>query len=384
MPIIASMTDVHEQFMQMALQLAQEGRGAVEPNPMVGVVIVRGDRVLASGHHRKFGGLHAEREALADADRKGANVRGATMYVTLEPCCHYGKTPPCTAAIISSGIRRVVIAMEDPDERVAGRGIQQLLSAGVKVTLGFCEDEARKLLAPYIKLKTTRRPWVIGKWAQTTDGYLALPPEQGRWISSDESREHVHLLRGQCDGILVGVETVIADDPMLTNRSNWSPTGQLRQPTRVVLDSNLSMPADCKLVTSSDVAPVVVATTNEAMRRHRGHAATLREMGVEILTLPSADDGWVDLTALLDTFGKQQWTHLLVEGGEAVLRNFIGQGLADELEVYVAPMIFGESDEDLPELDVASLDEVLGITPVEEAVGPDRLLVYRLTDYSGV
>ena len=384
MPIIASMTEVHEQFMQMALALAQEGRGAVEPNPMVGVVIVRGQRVVASGHHRKFGGLHAEREALADAERKGASVRGATMYVTLEPCCHYGKTPPCTAAIISSGIRRVVIAMEDPDERVAGRGIQQLLSAGVKVTLGFCEDEARRLLAPYIKLKTTRRPWVIGKWAQTTDGYLALPSGDGRWISSAESREHVHLLRGQCDGILVGVETVIADDPMLTNRSPWAPADLLRQPTRVVLDSNLSMPADCRLVTSSDVAPVVVATTNEAMRRHRGHAATLREMGVEILPFPSTADGRVDLAALLDAFGKQQWTHLLVEGGETVLRSFIEQGLTDELEVYVAPTTVGETDEDLANLDVMTLDEVLGVTPVEEAIGPDRLLVYRLTDYSGI
>jgi len=378
------MTEVHEQYMQLALQLAQEGRGEVEPNPMVGVVIVRGDRVIASGYHRKFGGLHAEREAIADAQRKGADLRGATMYVTLEPCCHYGKTPPCTAAIISSGIRRVVIAMEDPDERVAGRGIQQLLSAGVKVTLGFCEDEARRLLAPYIKLKTQRRPWVIGKWAQTADGYLALPEGQDRWISSSESREHVHLLRGQCDGILVGVETVIIDDPMLTNRSNWSPTGQLRQPTRVVLDSNLSMPADCQLVTSSDVAPVVVATTNDAMRRHRGHLATLSELDVEILPLPAASDGRVDLGALLDQFGKQQWTHLLVEGGEQVLRSFIEQGLADELEVYVAPTTVGEADEDLPNLDVMTLEAVLGVAPVEETIGPDKLLVYRLTDYSGV
>ena len=252
----------------------------------------------------------------------------------------------------------------------------------MKVTLGFCEDEARTLLAPYIKLKTQRRPWVIGKWAQTADGYLALPPGQGRWITSDESREHVHLLRGQCDGILVGVETVLADDPMLTNRSNWSPTGQLRQPTRVVLDSNLSMPADCQLVTTSDLSPVVVATTNEAARRHRGHVATLSEMDVEILPLPPGADGRVDLASLLDKFGRQQWTHLLVEGGEQVLRSFIEQGLADELEVYVSPAVVGDTDEPLPHLDVASLPQVASLTPTEEAIGPDRLMVYRLTDFS--
>ena len=373
-----AMSEPHENFMKLALQLAEEGRGAVEPNPMVGAVIVRGDRVIASGHHQEYGSLHAEREALADADRKSVNVRGATLYVTLEPCCHYAKTPPCTAAIISSGIRRVVIAMEDPDERVAGRGIQQLLSAGVKVTLGFCEDEARRLMSPYVKLKTQHQPWVICKWAQTTDGYLALPAGQGRWITGDRAREHVHLLRGQCDGILVGVGTVIRDDPLLTNRSKWS-TGSVRQPSRVVLDSNLSIPVDCQLITTSHTSPVIIATTLDATRRHRSHMGTLDQVDVEVLAMPAGPDGRVNLPALLDNLGKRQWTHLLVEGGADVLHSFIEEGLADELEVYVAPKEVGETDEDLAHIDVASLPQISDLTPDEEEVGPDRLLRYRLT-----
>ena len=372
------MDEPHEHFMKLALQMAEEGRGSVEPNPMVGAVIVRGDRVIASGYHQEFGSLHAEREAIADAERKGVSVRGATMYVTLEPCCHYAKTPPCTAAIISAGIRRVVIAMEDPDERVAGRGIQQLLSARVKVTLGFCETEARRLMAPYVKLKTSHQPWVICKWAQTSDGYLALPAGEGRWITSDEAREHVHLLRGQCDGILVGVETVVRDDPLLTNRSKWS-TGPARQPSRVVLDSKLSVPVDCQLVATADVSPVIIATTLDATRRHRSHLGTLDEVDVEVLPLPANPKGRVNLPALLDNLGKRQWTHLLVEGGGEVLRAFIEDGLADELEVYVAPKTVGDTDEDLARLDVASLPQVSNLAPEEDRIGPDRFLRYRLT-----
>ena len=376
-----AMEDPHEQFMMLALQYAQEGRGAVEPNPMAGVVIVRGDNVIASGYHQKFGGPHAERMALADADRKGVSVRGATMYVTLEPCCHYGKTPPCTAAIISAGIRRVVIAMEDPDERVAGRGIQQLLSARVKVTLGFCEDEARALMAPYVKFKTKRQPWVICKWAQTSDGYLALPGEQDRWITSEEAREHVHLLRGRCDGILVGVETIVADDPLLTNRAKWTATTEARQPSRIVLDSNLSIRVDCRLVGSSDVSPVIIATTLAATRRHRAHMGTLSQLDVEVLGLPADRGGRVDLSALLNDLGRRQWTYLLVEGGAQVLRSFIEGGFADELEVYISPKTVDEADdESLPHLDVAAMGEVASLTPTEETIGPDRLLHYRLSD----
>lgn len=238
-----------ETFMQMALAEASIGLGAVEPNPMVGAMIVRDGLEIARGRHKRFGGPHAEIEAMASlcgtgslpvrvtpvsemaglcADRRDPygqtacptkKLAGATMYVTLEPCCHRNKkTPPCTDALIASGISRVVVAMEDPDVNVRGRGVAALRAAGIEVQVGVCEAKARRLLAPYIKLRTLGQPWVIAKWAQTEDGYLALPEGQGRWISNELSREHVHEVRRICDGIVVGIGTVLADDPMLNCR----------------------------------------------------------------------------------------------------------------------------------------------------------------------
>jgi diaminohydroxyphosphoribosylaminopyrimidine deaminase/5-amino-6-(5-phosphoribosylamino)uracil reductase len=251
------MTGADESFMRRALDLARKGLGEVEPNPMVGAIIVRDGRILGEGWHQKFGGPHAEVEALSAAKTAGRDVRGATMYVTLEPCSHHGKTPPCTSAVLAAGIGRVVVAMEDPDEHVRGRGLAQLREAGVEVKCGLCEAEARELLAAYIKLRTRRRPWVICKWAQTADGYLALPAGEGRWISGEQSRQKVHELRACCDGICVGSGTVLADDPLLTNRS-----GRGRQPVRVVLDARLRTPSDSRLIaTASAVSPVLLVTT---------------------------------------------------------------------------------------------------------------------------
>ena len=362
--------------MTVALAAARRGRGAVEPNPIVGAVLVRDGKEIAQGWHATFGGPHAEVEALAAARRAGADPAGATLYVTLEPCCHHGKTPPCSRALIDAGIARVVVAMQDPDDQVAGRGLAELREADIDVTTGVCQAEARSLLAPYITLRTTGRPWVICKWAQTPDGLLALPPGSGRWVSGPESREQVHQLRGRCDGILVGAGTVEADDPLLTNRS-----GEGRQPVRVLLDSSLRTPADSQLVATLSEGPLLIATTTRALADRAPAAESLRDAGAELLELPPAAAG-VSLEALLDELGQRQWTHLLVEGGAAVLKSFIEAGLANELLVFVsgARQVGPAAAALLPRLDIADLRQTLDLPdPEERTIGEDTLLRYVLT-----
>jgi len=364
--------------MRIALDCARRGVGSVEPNPPVGAVIVRDGVEIARGWHGRFGGPHAEREALAAARAAGADVRGATMYVALEPCCHHGKTPPCTDALLDAGIARVVVAMADPDEHVAGGGIAQLRDAGVAVDVGVCEAEARELLAPYVTLRTRGRPWVICKWAQTADGYLALPAGAGRWVSCEASRAEAHRLRAICDGVLVGIGTVLADDPLLTNRG-----GAGRQPTRVVLDTRLRTPADCQLARTAGEAPLLVAASRYAIEHEVARADALRRAGAEMLGLREAA-GRLDLAELLGELGRRQWTRLLVEGGAAVLASFLRSGLADEVAVFVAPTQVGTPARDLPRF---ALDDVLASGGWREAerrdIEGDTLVRYRRTWGSG-
>jgi len=360
--------------MSTALACAEKGRGAVEPNPMVGAVIVRGGRELGRGWHRRFGGPHAEREALAAAARDGAHVRGATMYVTLEPCCHHGKTPPCTDAIVEARIARVVVAMSDPDEKVGGRGLRILRDAGVEVDVGVCEAAARRLLGAYIKLRTRRRPWVICKWAQTADGYLALRSGAGRWISGPAARARVHEIRAWCDGVLVGGGTVLADDPELTNRS-----GRGKQPVRVALDSQLRIPPACRLVRTARENPVIVATTRDAIAARPRVSRGLCDAGVELLELPPGAGG-VDIESLLDELGRREWTYVLVEGGARVLASFVDGRLADELLAFVSPVDAGGGG-GLPRFDIAGVKAKLALGEAEETrFGDDVLLRYVLTE----
>ena len=229
--------DFDSRMMLRALELARRGEGIVEPNPMVGCVVVQGEEIVGEGWHQRFGGPHAEIEALRAA---GAKATGATLYVTLEPCCHHGQTPPCSDAVIQAGIGRVVAAMRDPFPKVAGGGIQQLMSAGIDVEVGLHEQEARELNAPYLKLLATGRPWVIAKWAMTLDGKLATKTGDSKWISGEASRRVVHELRGRVDAIVVGRRTAALDDPLLTARlEKGSPP---RIATRIVLDSRDSSP----------------------------------------------------------------------------------------------------------------------------------------------
>jgi len=370
--IMGAMLSEDERFMAVALELARRGRGAVEPNPMVGAVLVRDGVELGRGWHGRFGGPHAEIEALGAARSAGLSVRGATMYVTLEPCCHHGKTPPCVDAIIQAGVSRVVVAMEDPDGNVSGRGIAALREAGLEVTVGVMAQQARSLLGAYCKLRTVGRPWVICKWAQTADGLLELPPGQGRWISGPEARAYVQKLRGLCDGVCVGIGTVLADDPLLTNR-----TGQGRQPTRLVLDSQLRIPRQSQLLRTARKSPLIVATSSSAVGEKADVAEELRRQGVELLELGPAGGG-VDLPALLDELGRRQWTHLLVEGGSKVLGSFVLGGLADELLVFVSPRTV-EQAAGLACFDIAGVRERLSLFVADQRrFGEDMLHRYVL------
>jgi diaminohydroxyphosphoribosylaminopyrimidine deaminase/5-amino-6-(5-phosphoribosylamino)uracil reductase len=347
--------------MRQALAIAERGRGSVEPNPLVGAVVVRDGHIVGEGWHQRFGGPHAEAHALAAA---GDASRGATLYVTLEPCCHQGKTPPCTDAVLRSGIRRVVAAMLDPFPQVAGRGLEQLRAAGVEVEVGVCEDEATRINAPYLTLLAEGRPYVHAKWAMSLDGKIATRGGDSRWISGRESRELVHRLRGRVDAILVGAGTVRADDPLLTAR----PPGP-RTAVRIVLSSSGTLAAGCRLLQTVGEAPVLVATL-------QGEGAGLRGTGCEVLELP-ADRGRPSVRALLTELGRRRMTNLLVEGGAEVLGSFCDERLIDEFHVFVAPKLIGGPAAPSPVGGVGAPD-VSQVWPLmrwsHETIGPDVYL----------
>jgi diaminohydroxyphosphoribosylaminopyrimidine deaminase/5-amino-6-(5-phosphoribosylamino)uracil reductase len=315
--------------MTRAIELARFGLGSVEPNPMVGCVITQGAEVIGEGWHRRFGGPHAEIEALAVA---GPRATGATMYVTLEPCCHHGKTPPCTKAVIASGVSRVVVAQRDPFPQVAGQGIAELTAAGLTVETGLLEDDARRLNAPYLKLLETARPWLIAKWAMTLDGKIATRTGSSRWITNSESRRAAHALRGRVDAVIVGRRTMEIDDPTLTAR----PTG-LRTAVRIVLDTQCSLRLDSQLVQTAAQGPVIVAcAAGSNVERVEG----LRRAGCEVLELAASTHG-ERLEALLDELGRRRMTNVLVEGGGMLLGACFDRGLVDEAHVFVAPKCVG-------------------------------------------
>lgn len=323
--------------MQMALRLARQGIGAVEPNPAVGAVIVKANQIIGKGCHKKFGGPHAEINALEDCTSLGVRPQGATMYVTLEPCSHYGKTPPCTRAIISAGVAKVFVAMVDPSEHAAGKGIEQLRQAGIEVQVGLCESEAKLLNAPFIKFVTTGRTWVTLKWAQTLDGKVAWADRGAgrRWISNEQSRRDVHKLRRRTQAVLVGINTVIADNPLLTARPSRG-----RKVTRIVMDSFLRIPHDCQLLNTADKDPVIVFANERSVWAKGDVAERITSKGAEILAYPDTG-GRSNLYFLLDALSNRGLYQLLVEGGPTILASFLKENLADEIVVYVAPRIIG-------------------------------------------
>ena len=326
-----------EKYMQMILKLAQRGIGSVEPNPAVGAMIVKANQIIGKGWHKKFGGPHAEINAIEDCQTLGIQPRGGTMYVTLEPCSHQGKTGPCTEAIISAGLARVVIAMTDPSEHANGKGIEKLREAGIEVETGPCEAEARLLNAPFVKFATTGKCWVTLKWAQTLDGKVAWVDQntEQRWISNEQSRRDVHKLRRRAQAILVGINTVIADDPLLTARPSKG-----NKATRIVMDNFLRIPPDCQLVKTAAKSPVVIFTRQKSAQENPQLAQELTSKGVELLAYPDTQ-GSSNLHALLNELGNRGIAQLLVEGGPSMLTSFLKEDLADEIIVYVAPKILG-------------------------------------------
>jgi diaminohydroxyphosphoribosylaminopyrimidine deaminase/5-amino-6-(5-phosphoribosylamino)uracil reductase len=318
-------------MMSRAVSLASKGEGRVEPNPMVGCVIAREDRVIGEGYHRRFGGPHAEVEALRACTE---NPRGATVYVSLEPCCHHGKTPPCSDALIEAGVVRVVIAVKDPSPHTDRGGVSRLRRAGIKVDIGVCAREAGELLTPFLTRVRLNRPYTIAKWAQSLDGKLATRSGDSKWISCEASRKRVHRLRGRVDAILVGSGTVLADDPMLTARN----VSIRRRALRVVLDGRLRISEKCQLAVTASTVPTLALTSATRARSRR--AQRLSRLGMEVLACHTRR-GRLVLADCLRKLAERDVTNLLVEGGPTVLTAFLEAGLVDEAWVFVAPKLIG-------------------------------------------
>ena len=365
--------------MRSALKLAARGIGSVEPNPAVGCIIMKAGQVIGKGYHRKFGEAHAEVNAIADCATFGVRPDGGTMYVTLEPCCHQGKTGPCTQAIIAAGLARVVVATADPSEHASGRGLEQLRQVGIEVQVGLCEDEARLLNAPFFKYATTGKPWVILKWAQSIDGKLAYaqPSPEKRWISGEGSRKDAHRLRRRAGAVVVGINTVLADDPMLTPRPS-----QGRRPIRVVLDDSLRVPLESQLLRTAKNSPVLVCTRKTAVDARAVHVDRIHKRGAEVL---ACDDGGetTNLYDLLSELSKRGVQQVLVEGGPRVLASFLREGLADEVCVYIAPKILGADGAVFIGESMTDLMQAIGLEHVEiSAFGDDVRLRGLLADPS--
>ncbi len=322
-----------EQYMRMALRLASKARGRTSPNPLVGAVVVKGGKIIGRGYHRRAGEPHAEAIALK---RAGRAAKGATLYVTLEPCSHMDKrTPPCTPLVLQSGVRRVVAAMIDPNPRVSGGGIKALTSAGIEVTTGVLDAEAKKMNEAFIKHITTGVPFVTLKIAQTLDGKIATSSGASKWITGEKAREEAHRLRDSHDAVLVGINTVLTDDPSLTTRI---PGG--RDPVRVIVDSRLRIPLNAKVVTQSSPAETMVATVAGAPK---SKIKKLQDAGVEVLTVKSAH-GRVDLRDLMKKLGKRDIMSALIEGGAEINASVLKAGLVDKVVMFLAPLLMTGTD----------------------------------------
>lgn len=389
-----------EQYMQEALDLAQTARRAVRPNPMVGAILVKDGQILARGYHKGLGLPHAEIDALRQVTKEEAE--GSTLYVTLEPCCHQGRTPPCTKAIQAAKIKKVVVAMEDPNPKVAGKGLAILREAGVEVVSGVLEAEARKVNEIFIHYISQGLPYVVAKYAMTADGKIATHTGDSQWITGEEARAHVHKIRADLAGIMVGINTVLHDDPLLTAR-----LPQAVQPVRIICDSHLRLPLTSQLAQTARTYRTIVAyspATNtpasaerpqeaqacpqdkeiqEAQEAQASKARALEALGVELLPIPARDGEYLDLRALLKALAAREIDSLLVEGGGTLHASLFEERLVDKVLVYVGGKLLGgkEAPTPLEGVGVAKMKDALPLTLEGiESWGSDALLTYRVEE----
>ena len=323
--------EAEQRFMRRALELAAQARGRTSPNPMVGALLVKDGRIVGEGFHAFAGSDHAEVAAIRDAEGEAA---GSSLYVNLEPCCHQGRTPPCVDRIIAAGIRRVVAACEDPNPTVCGKGFTALRGAGIAVEVGVLAEEAQRLNEAFFTFIRTGRPFVLLKAAASLDGKIATRTGDSRWITGESARQHVHHLRNEVDAVLVGIGTVLRDDPLLTTRLG---TADQRDPTRVIVDNLARLPLRAKVINRASTAPTILAVSAMAPRPR---LEALEREGVQILVVPESPRR-VSLTHLLEVLGKQGIVSLMVEGGAEINASALKEGVVDKLLLFLAPILIG-------------------------------------------
>ena len=374
---MAAPNSVDELHLLRAIELAERGRGTTNPNPMVGAVIVKDERVLGEGWHEFHGGPHAEVNAIAAAGGSEATA-GATMYVSLEPCCHTGRTGPCTEAVIAAGITRVVVASDDPSEKASGRGLGMLRDEGV--TVDIAEGDVRRaavlLNQPFRKHAKAGRPWVMSKYAASIDGKVATASGDSKWVSGGESRTLVHQWRSELDAVAVGIGTVLADDPRLSARD----VDAVRQPRRIIFDSSAQLPIESSLVSTAHEIPVTVVVGRSA---DRASVDALEASGVEVIVATGENDA-AKVESALDQLGEAGVTSILLEGGPKLAGSFLDAGEIDELRVFVAPILFGSHGARDP-FEGAGTDKVEDAIrvpqPEVERIGQDLLLTTRIKEW---
>ena len=366
-----------EAYMRRAIELAKRGVGAVNPNPLVGAVIVKDGRVIGEGYHTRYGELHAEREALKSL-ASVEDARGADMYVTLEPCCHTGKQPPCTEAVVEAGIKRVFVGSSDPNPLVAGKGIEYLRAHGVEVETGVLKDECDAINRVFFHFITKGRPYVVFKYAMSMDGKIATASGESQWISCEESRARVQEMRRELTGIMVGSGTVLADDPMLNCRLDES-YANVRHPVRIVCDSRLRIPEESKLVRTAGDYRTVVAYSSEICDDVQ-KVKRLTDAGVELIDIAlDPATGKIDLTKLLDSLGSMKIDGILLEGGGGLADSFVRAGLMNEVRAFIAPKLIGGEKAKTPVEGegVAKLADALEMRlDKAEQIGEDIMLTY--------
>lgn len=323
------MTD--NEYMREAISLAKRGMGYTSPNPMVGAVIVRDGKIIGKGWHKKYGQLHAERDAFADCNARGVDCKGADMYVTLEPCCHHGKQPPCTEAVVEHGIKRVFVGSADPNPLVAGKGIKYLHEHGIEVIEGVLKDECDYINEIFFHYITTGLPYVTMKYAMTMDGKIACYTGKSKWITGEASRENVQRDRLRHSAIMVGIGTVLADNPMLTCRLENG-----RNPVRIICDSKLRTPIESNIVKTANEVPTIIVTASKSYR-----AADYEKYGCEILVCPDESVDKVDLAKLMELLGERKIDSVFLEGGSTLNWSALNAGIVNKVQAYIAPKIFG-------------------------------------------